>query len=445
MKHLLQLLALVCLPALAFGQGGNIGSSSSPVINSLGRALPGVNISICAPLATTGASVTSNLAVLTMSSNPVTAGFVAGMTIQVAGFTGGDTYFNGGTFSNATGITSGFTILSVTSSTITYSLTHANGSASSNGTVLQEGNTTTGCGGLSSIFSDPALATSITQPLVSDGFGNWNSFAAPGVYYGQFYGAGITTTMRIFAVSITPGLQSANTIYSGPSSGAPANAGFRALVSLDIPNNAANTSGNASTATALAATPSQCAGGNPATGIAASGNANCSTANSIPINDLVQGTNGQCSVTSGGNVVWGSCTNPTAPTRVSFAQGSYSTTSNTLVATGGSSAGITPTIGEVLITGVVSLSNNTAAQTSNLTVYRTTGTPPAQNASCTDTTVGDAAVTGTGQFTVSFSIFDTGLSTITSYKYYLCASATGSSTATVGSYGAANILQFSNF
>jgi hypothetical protein len=38
-----------------------------------------------------------------------------------------------------------------------------------------------------------------------------------------------------------------------------------------------NVSGNAATATALASTPSQCAGGQFATGVAASGNANCGT------------------------------------------------------------------------------------------------------------------------------------------------------------------------
>lgn len=46
-----------------------------------------------------------------------------------------------------------------------------------------------------------------------------------------------------------------------------------ALVSGDIPNNAANTTGNAATATALAATPSNCGAGTAATGIAANGNA----------------------------------------------------------------------------------------------------------------------------------------------------------------------------
>jgi len=43
----------------------------------------------------------------------------------------------------------------------------------------------------------------------------------------------------------------ANNIFAGPSSGAAGAAGFRSLVAADIPNNAANTSGNASTASKL--------------------------------------------------------------------------------------------------------------------------------------------------------------------------------------------------
>jgi len=50
------------------------------------------------------------------------------------------------------------------------------------------------------------------------------------------------------------------------------------LVSGDIPSNAANTSGNAATATALASAPTQCSAGNAPLGIAANGNAqNCTT------------------------------------------------------------------------------------------------------------------------------------------------------------------------
>ncbi len=48
-----------------------------------------------------------------------------------------------------------------------------------------------------------------------------------------------------------------------------------ALLIADIPNNAANTTGNAATATAFATTPAQCTGGQIATGVQANGNANC--------------------------------------------------------------------------------------------------------------------------------------------------------------------------
>lgn len=54
--------------------------------------------------------------------------------------------------------------------------------------------------------------------------------------------------------------------------------GLRVIVSADLPATiAANTTGNAASATALATTPSQCSGSQFATGIAANGNANCGT------------------------------------------------------------------------------------------------------------------------------------------------------------------------
>ncbi|WP_420239267.1 hypothetical protein ACOBR2_06725 [Telmatobacter bradus] len=48
-----------------------------------------------------------------------------------------------------------------------------------------------------------------------------------------------------------------------------------ALVAADIPDNAANTTGNAATASALASTPAQCSSGQYATGVTAAGTANC--------------------------------------------------------------------------------------------------------------------------------------------------------------------------
>jgi hypothetical protein len=69
------------------------------------------------------------------------------------------------------------------------------------------------------------------------------------------------------------GSQGQNSVYAGPATGGSGAPTFRALASADIPNNAANTSGNAATATALASTPTPCSAGNFPLGIAASGNA----------------------------------------------------------------------------------------------------------------------------------------------------------------------------
>jgi hypothetical protein len=191
-------------PQLLRAQSGTLGSASSPVVNAFGRPMGGVDVAICQPLATTAAQVMNNTAVLTIAGNPATAGFVAGMQIQVSGFSGGDAYLNGGTFTDGTGIAGGFTILSVTSTTITYALTHANATASSNGTVLQQGNATTACAGLSAVYSDPGMTRPITQPIVTDGYGNWNAFAQSGqLYYVQFYGSGVTTSMHWIIVNVT--------------------------------------------------------------------------------------------------------------------------------------------------------------------------------------------------------------------------------------------------
>ncbi len=75
--------------------------------------------------------------------------------------------------------------------------------------------------------------------------------------------------------------QSANYVFAGPGSGGPSLPGFRALVSSDIPNNAANTTGNAATATALAATPTGCSLPQVVTSIAANGNATCSEPSNV--------------------------------------------------------------------------------------------------------------------------------------------------------------------
>lgn len=71
------------------------------------------------------------------------------------------------------------------------------------------------------------------------------------------------------------GSQTANTFLAAPS-GSNGNPSFRNLVAADLPVSiTSNTSGNAATATALAALPAQCTSGQYSTGVAASGAANC--------------------------------------------------------------------------------------------------------------------------------------------------------------------------
>jgi hypothetical protein len=194
------LLLLFFWPAIAFAQGGNLGSNSSPVVNSQGRPMANVNIAVCQPMIITSASVTSNIAVLNTSANPVTAGFAAGTALMITGFTGADTYLNAGTLVNGQ-IAGGWTILSVTSSTITFQLIHANATTSTTGLALQEGNTSTSCGGLVNVYQDPGLTTLTANPFQSDTLGNWNVFAGPGTYYVQFYGPAVIATIREIVVN----------------------------------------------------------------------------------------------------------------------------------------------------------------------------------------------------------------------------------------------------
>src|SRR5260370_27571888 len=140
MKRLLAVCALACLCALSgYSQDGMI--QLPPVLtNSLGQPLAGINVAVCGQVTTTAASVTNNIATLTVAS---TTGFTAGMTLSVSGFTGGDTYLN---VSAA--------ISALTSTTLSYALTHANASASTNGTAYQTGNSTTPCAPLSTLYTD---------------------------------------------------------------------------------------------------------------------------------------------------------------------------------------------------------------------------------------------------------------------------------------------------
>lgn len=83
------------------------------------------------------------------------------------------------------------------------------------------------------------------------GSGTVTSFSAAS--FDSIATAAVANPTTTPALTFTLSTQTANTIWAGPTTGAAANPTFRALVSGDIPNNAANTSG---TAAGLTGTPS---------------------------------------------------------------------------------------------------------------------------------------------------------------------------------------------
>lgn len=103
------------------------------------------------------------------------------------------------------------------------------------------------------------------------GSGTVTSVALTTPSYFSVSGSPITSSGTL---AITGASQTANKFLASPngSSGAMTP---RAVVAADIPTLNQSTSGNAATATALAAAPSQCTGGQFSTGIAANGNSNC--------------------------------------------------------------------------------------------------------------------------------------------------------------------------
>jgi hypothetical protein len=178
-------LCALLFPSLVFAQQGV--RYDSFAFSAFGRPIGGVLVSVCTTgLATTSASVTNNVATFVMSTNPQTAGFVAGMSLTVFGFTSTDTYLNGN-----------YTITSVTSTTITFPITHANATASTVGMAFQTGNVSTSCAPLATIYSDINLTIPITQPgLTSDGLGNYGFWGNPGQYNVQLYGSAVTLTVK---------------------------------------------------------------------------------------------------------------------------------------------------------------------------------------------------------------------------------------------------------
>ncbi len=166
------------------------------------------------------------------------------------------------------------------------------------------------------------------------------------------------TTSGTLALSLAT--QTANQVFAGPTSGGAATPTFRALASADIPANAANTSGNAATATALAANGTNCTAGSYPLGVDASGNAEgCTVASGGG------GTVSSVSVTTA-NGVSGSVANATTTPAITLTLGAITPSSVAAVGTvTGSNLSGTNTGDQTTITGNAGTATALAANGAN--------------------------------------------------------------------------------
>jgi hypothetical protein len=104
------------------------------------------------------------------------------------------------------------------------------------------------------------------------------TISATGAGVSSFTGDGTFATNSASTGGVTLALANAGAYkFWGNNTGSTAAPGYFSIPAAAIPTLNQSTTGNAATATALAATPSQCSGSQFAQGIAASGNANCAT------------------------------------------------------------------------------------------------------------------------------------------------------------------------
>lgn len=129
------------------------------------------------------------------------------------------------------GSTSGHVVIAASATTTTYSIIWPPAQAASSGYVL----TNDGTGQLS---WSAAAATGVTSVALADG-------SSTPIY--TITNSPVTSTGTL---TFTLNTQTANTVFAGPATGSAAQPTFRSLVSADIPNNAANTTGTASNVTA---------------------------------------------------------------------------------------------------------------------------------------------------------------------------------------------------
>src|SRR5690348_17353519 len=112
-----------------------------------------------------------------MASNPLTAGFINSRDVLLFGFAGGDTFLN-----------SSFTMTAVTSTSISFAVTHADISHASSGAgAVMKPSTAAGsaCAPTAAVYLDQSLTTQLNNGMTfgDDGSGNVRFFAAPGTYW----------------------------------------------------------------------------------------------------------------------------------------------------------------------------------------------------------------------------------------------------------------------
>ncbi len=190
-RALFALLAVLALCGTARAQGYIY---SAPVTNSRGLPVAGANVAVCTAWRYDRRERLQQPRDADDAPNPHTAGFASGSEIVVNNFTGADTYFNGT-----------FQAILVSPTQISYVLTHANVSASTNGNVVQKGTASAPCAPLSPIYTDQTLSSSAPNPLTTDAFGNLAFWGVPQNYSVWIYGPTVTSTLYTVSAPCMPG------------------------------------------------------------------------------------------------------------------------------------------------------------------------------------------------------------------------------------------------
>ena len=211
----------------------------------------------------TASNITGIIAIANGGSGTTTANAALNNFLPLQSGNSGKVLETNGTNSSWQSIGGTGTVTSIDVSGGTTGLTTSGGPVSSSGTITLAGTLGLSHGGTGATTQTGAISNLL--PSQSGNNGKVLQTDGTNVSWQNSSGAGTVTSVGISMPSewtvanspvtssgiltITKANQNANTIYAGPVSGGSTAPTFRTLVSADIPDNAANTSGNAATAT----------------------------------------------------------------------------------------------------------------------------------------------------------------------------------------------------